>query len=120
MKMKLLAVLLGALAVTGVQANDQTRISGETGSSVTVDPAGPNRSAGQTVDDATITSKVKAALIKDDLVKARNINVDTVRGVVKLSGTVANDAEKQQALRLAKQAGGVVDVQSNLSVGISQ
>jgi osmotically-inducible protein OsmY len=42
----------------------------------------------ETVSDATINTKVKASFAADDLVKAHNINVDTVRGVVTLNGTV--------------------------------
>lgn len=107
---KLLAVLLGSalgLGVQAVHANDMTSPA----------PKAADRSASQTVDDATITGKVKASLIKDDLVKARNINVDTKRGVVTLSGTVASDAELRQALTLARQTSGVVEVQSNLNIG---
>jgi hyperosmotically inducible periplasmic protein len=112
---KLIAVLFGSAIGLGLQsayANDPAPSPGTSGAS-----ANTSRSASQTVDDATITSKVKAALVRDDLVKARNIDVDTSRGVVKLSGTVASDAEVRQALTLARQTNGVVEVQSNLNIG---
>lgn len=57
---------------------------------------------------------MKAALAADDLVKARNINVDTIRGVVQLNGTVNSAAEKAQAIALACRVQGVVDVRDNL------
>jgi hyperosmotically inducible protein len=70
----------------------------------------------QTASDATINGKVKAALAADDLVKARNINVDTIRGVVQLNGTVHSAAEKNQAIALARKVDGVVEVRDNLKV----
>lgn len=51
------------------------------------------RSAGTMLDDATITAKVKTELIGDKSVKARNIDVDTVAGVVVLSGYVDSQQE---------------------------
>jgi hyperosmotically inducible protein len=70
----------------------------------------------ETVSDATINTKVKAALAADGLVKARNINVDTLKGVVQLNGTVMSAAEKKQAIGLARQVDGVVEVRDNLKV----
>src|SRR6187549_3755958 len=68
----------------------------------------------ETVSDATINTKVKASFAADDLVKAHNINVDTVRGVVTLNGTVNTAAEKSQAISLAKKVNGVKEVKDNL------
>jgi len=68
----------------------------------------------QTTEDAAINAKVKAALAADELVKAHHINVDTVRGVVTLNGTVSSSAEKAQALKVARGVSGVVDVRDNL------
>jgi hyperosmotically inducible periplasmic protein len=104
--------LLGAtLALPVFHANAQTP------SNATNDP--PRRSASQAVDDTTITAKVKSELIQDDLVKARNINVDTNRGVVSLSGQVQSAAERDKAVTLAKQVAGVLDVKDNLSISSS-
>src|SRR5687768_96554 len=69
-----------------------------------------------TISDATINGKVKATLAADELVKARNIDVDTVRGVVTMNGTVNSAAEKSQAINLARKVEGVVDVKDNLKV----
>ncbi len=74
------------------------------------------RGAVQTVSDAAINTKVKAALIADEMVKARHINVDTVRGVVTLNGTVNSASEKSQAINLARKVDGVFDVKDNLKV----
>jgi hyperosmotically inducible protein len=59
---------------------------------------------------------VKAVLAADDLVKARNIDADTVRGVVTLNGTVHSAAEKNQAISLARKVDGVVSVKDNLKM----
>lgn len=71
----------------------------------------------ETVSDATINTKVKATLAADGLVKARNIDVDTVRGVVTLNGTVMSAAEKSQAISLARKVEGVREVKDNLKIG---
>ena len=70
-----------------------------------------------TTTDAAINAKVKTALAADELVKARNIDVDTVRGVVTLNGTVHSAAEKAQAIKLARGIDGVVSVKDNLKMG---
>lgn len=74
------------------------------------------RSTGQTVDDGAVTARVKAALIKDEDTKARQINVETYRGVVQLNGFVDSDREKMEAARLAKNVNGVMKVENNLEV----
>jgi hyperosmotically inducible periplasmic protein len=76
--------------------------------------SGTERSTGQYVDDKTITTKVKTALIEDEQTKARNINVDTYKGVVQLSGFVESTAESERAESLAKGVDGVKSVQNSL------
>ena len=78
-----------------------------------------NRSPGTVIDDATITMNVKTKLLSDDLVKGTHIDVDTRAGVVYLTGTVGSDAERDQAVKLARETEGVHDVQANLTVGKS-
>lgn len=75
----------------------------------------PNRSAGQVVDDATVNTKVKAALADDELTKARNINVDTRNGVVTLNGKVDSRAEVEQATAVARSIEGVSSVNNKLT-----
>ncbi len=66
--------------------------------------------------DPAITTKVKSQLIADDLVKARNIDVDTRDGVVTLTGTVQSRAEQDKALQIARSTKGVARVVDNLSL----
>ena len=75
------------------------------------------KSVGETIDDATVTTRVKTAFINDKEVGAMRIDVDTFKGVVTLSGSVKSKAEEEKAVALAKTINGVVDVKSTLQVG---
>lgn len=70
--------------------------------------------------DPGITTDVKAQLVADDLVKARNIDVDTRDGVVTLTGTVLSQEEEAKALQLARSTKGVADVVDNISISSSR
>jgi hyperosmotically inducible protein len=76
----------------------------------------PGRTAGQTLDDAGITAKVKAALVQAPDVKGTDINVDTANGTVTLKGTVETQAQSDRAVTIAKGIEGVKDVQNTLTV----
>ena len=67
------------------------------------------------VDNAALTTKVKAALIADDTVKGTQINVDSSAGVVKLTGTVDTPTQMARAVEVAKGVQGVQRVESNLA-----
>ncbi len=67
--------------------------------------------------DGTITSKVKSRLTGDPEVSAHRIDVDTIDGVVTLSGTVRSDAERTEAVHLAATTTGVVRVVDEIKVG---
>ena len=69
-----------------------------------------------TIDDATITARVKTALLNDPQVGAMKIDVDTTQGVVTLSGIVKSQADAARAIQLAKQAAGGNDVKSALQI----
>lgn len=73
-------------------------------------------STGEFIDDATITTKVKAAFVKNDAVKAREITVETFKGVVQLSGFVDTSAEKSTAAKLAGAVTGVRSVKNSIIV----
>lgn len=74
------------------------------------------KTVGETVDDATITTRVKTALLNDPDVGGLRIDVDTTVGVVTLSGVVKNQAEAEKAIALARRIDGVKDVKSTLQV----
>lgn len=75
------------------------------------------RSPRTMVDDAAITARVKIGLINEKNVKARDIDVDTVAGVVVLSGYVDSQQEVDRAGRIARSVSGVVRVENELRVG---
>lgn len=74
------------------------------------------KTVGDTIDDATVTSKVKTAFINDPLVGALRIDVDTFKGVVTLSGRVKSKTEEAKAIEIARSVGGVRDVKSTLQI----
>lgn len=74
------------------------------------------RSAGQIADDAAITTKVKTAFARDDLVRALDVNVDTYNGVVVLNGIVRSDEALERAEELASAVKGVKEVRNKLEV----
>ena len=74
------------------------------------------KSVGETIDDATITTRVKTALLNDPDIGGLRIDVDTFKGVVTLSGRVKTRDEEQKAVAIARRTGGVTDVKSTLQV----
>ena len=74
------------------------------------------KTVGETIDDTTITTRVKTSMLNDPAVGGLRIDVDTFKGVVTLSGSVKNDAEKQQAVALARRTPGVLEVKDALQV----
>lgn len=76
----------------------------------------PDRSAGQTVDDAGVTAKVKAALLAESGVDGTKINVDTFNGRVTLKGEVPNQGQIDKAMQVTKGVEGVKEVDNRLIV----
>jgi hyperosmotically inducible protein len=74
------------------------------------------KSVGDTIDDATITTRVKTALLNDPDVGGLRIDVDTFKGVVTLSGRVRTKEDEAKAVALARKISGVTDVRSTLQV----
>ena len=68
----------------------------------------------QYANDALITTKVKAALINDPMLKAREINVETYQGTVQLSGFVATREEAAKAGTVARGIEGVTSVKNDI------
>jgi hyperosmotically inducible protein len=75
---------------------------------------------GEVIDDSLLTAKVKAALIDDPVTKARDINVETYRGVVQLAGFVDNAEQKAKATEIARSVTGVQEVRNDLRVSAQQ
>ena len=73
-------------------------------------------SAGQYVDDSTITASVKSKLVADKVANLTRVDVDTTNQVVSLNGIVESAQQKQRAEQLAREVGGVKGVKNNLQV----
>jgi hyperosmotically inducible protein len=72
--------------------------------------------AGASIDEGTLTAKIKAKMVLDDLVKARTIDVTTTGSTVTLSGTVHSRKEQERAVALARETEGVTQVLDRLAV----
>ena len=79
-------------------------------------PTAKRETVGEYVDDATITTRVKVALADDPAVKARQVNVETYRGVVQLSGFADSETEIRRAVELARKVPGVQSVKNDIRV----
>lgn len=75
-----------------------------------------HQSAAEYIDDAVITTKVKAALFNDPALSAAEINVETYNGEVQLSGFVSAPNQINQAVQIAKNIEGVRKVKNSLLV----
>ena len=71
-------------------------------------------SAGKYVDDAVITTKVKAAILKEPSLKSTEINVETSKGMVQLTGFVSSRADINKAVKVAKGVKGVKSVKNDM------
>jgi osmotically-inducible protein OsmY len=74
------------------------------------------QTAGQYVDDSTITASVKAKLVGDKLANFTRVDVDTTNKVVSLNGVVETPDQKTRAEQLAMQVSGVSRVENRLQI----
>ena len=72
--------------------------------------------AGQNIDDSTITASVKSKLAADRIGTLTRVDVDTTRQVVSLNGVVESPEQKAHAEQLASQVSGVKKVNNNLQI----
>lgn len=100
--MKLASILIATAAVFTVAIT--------TGCAVTRDQS----TVGEYVDDATLTTRVKAKHAADPTVSAMSINVETLKGVVQLSGFAKSADERATAERLARETSGVKAVRNDI------
>ncbi len=104
---------IGAVGTTGTV---DTRTPRERGAEVGAKVAVAAAKVEQSVDEAALTSKIKAKMVLDDTVKARAIDVTTTGSTVTLSGRVQTVAEHDRAVALARETSGVTHVVDRLQV----
>jgi osmotically-inducible protein OsmY len=124
-KTLLVAAVLSSVALAGCAAMDGKDGEKETTAgqpsaahqpTASQPAASGQQSSGEAVDDAVVTAKVKAKLVDDDVTKAYQIEVETFKGTVQLSGSVDSEEARMRATELAKDVGGVKDVKNSLQV----
>ena len=69
---------------------------------------------GEYVDDSVITTKVKAAIFNEPTLKSSEINVETFKGVVQLSGFVNSHGDMDRAVEVARSVKGVQSVKNDM------
>lgn len=105
--MKIKQILVAVITGTALAIGSVAISAGE-------DPA--TETMGEKIDDAVLTTKVKAALIESPDTKAHQINVETQAGVVRLIGAVDSATAKAAATTVALSVKGVTNVQNELTV----
>jgi osmotically-inducible protein OsmY len=76
--------------------------------------AGSNESAGEFIDDAALTARIKAAFVADKVVSALDISVHSDKGIVHLGGVARRSEEVHQAETIARKTPGVRGVRNNI------
>ena len=71
---------------------------------------------GEYVDDTVITTKVKAAILNEPMLKSREINVESFKGIVQLSGFVSSEADINKAVEVTSGVKGVKSVKNDMHV----
>lgn len=79
-------------------------------------PTATREGTGEYIDDSVITAKVKASIFNEPTLKAAEINVETFKGEVQLSGFVANPDSAQKAAEIARGVKGVTSVKNDVRV----
>jgi hyperosmotically inducible periplasmic protein len=113
--MKTMLRLMVLIAVTATMGCAPAVVGG--GAAVGYKAATDQRTAGTQIDDAAITTKIKASLFDDLLLKSSKIDVDTLNGVVTLTGILNSQGEIDRAVRIAKNVPQVQRVKNQLKVG---
>ena len=73
-----------------------------------------NEGTGEYIDDSVITTKTKAAIFNEPTLKSAEINVETYKGVVQLSGFVSSQADINKAVALTRGVSGVTSVKNDM------
>lgn len=71
---------------------------------------------GEYIDDTVITAKVKAGIFNESSLKSREINIETFKGIVQLSGFVSSQTEVDRAGAVAAKVAGVKSVKNDIGI----
>ena len=98
----------------GVSGPVDTSKARDAGAKIGEGAAKAANQAEDAIKQGAVTAKIKSKMVLDDLVKARNIHVETNGTVVTLTGVVESEAERKRAVELAKETEGVTSVIDHL------
>ena len=102
-------------AAARAKANAKTELNAASaGRPARAAPASGKESPGEYLDDSVITAKVKAAVLEEPTLKSAEINVETSKGRVQLSGFVSSRADIDKAVEVAKRVKGVKSVENDM------
>ena len=87
-----------------------------TGFLLLASPAFADKTTGETIDDSTIATKTKTALLTDKKAPGNALNVEVYKGQVQLAGFVGSEEEKAAAIAVAEKVAGVVKVLDGMVV----
>jgi osmotically-inducible protein OsmY len=82
-------------------------------------PAQPTQTIGEKIDDASITAQVKSSLMSHRSTSALKTKVETMDGVVTLTGIAKNAAEKSLVTKLVTDVNGVTSVINNMTIAVT-
>ncbi len=103
------STLMGAMLLVGTGYAVANPLGQQTEPAETVNDA----ESTQPMGDTWITTKVKSQLLADDLTKGTEIDVDTLNGVVHMSGALGSQAEIDKAVEIARSTEGVTDIDTS-------
>jgi osmotically-inducible protein OsmY len=103
-------------AKADAKARMQTPVAKKPAQEKSTASAPKKESAGEYVDDTVITTKVKAAVLEEPSLKSAEINVETYKGIVQLSGFVRSRADINKAVEVARKVKGVKSVKNDMIV----
>jgi len=105
------AAIVLAFSANAVAASDVAKDEAKAAA-----PAAKTESPGAYVDDAVITGKLKTLILQESSLKSTEINVETYKGIVQLTGFVSSRADINKAVKIAHSIKGVKSVKNDMVV----
>jgi osmotically-inducible protein OsmY len=116
-QLKKITTISLAVLLAGLLGCASTKPKGDTATtSKDSNVASSKESAGEYLDDSVITTKVKTAIFNEPTLKSAEINVETYKGVVQLSGFVNSQTDINKAVDVTRNIKGVTSVQNDMQL----
>ncbi|MCA8100355.1 BON domain-containing protein [Burkholderia contaminans] len=111
-----MAIAIAATTACAVIAPNAVAAGDDSAASTSASTSTSHSTTGTKIRDATITTKAKAELVGTNGLSSGDIHVKTRRGIVTLTGSVPEEAQRAQAVSVVKQVDGVQDVRDQLTI----